>query len=185
MKPHLPWLPAVTNAINTRTGIFVEDAAIDLGVGCGIEGWLHEVSHFVLLRGSLTTEKPLDEFWIGTHISDVKAEKGDRAGKDWGVRHELKTIAVELLVARVLGVEIDMKELALYAVENGNLAPRWRDYPQEGLFDARDIPERNWAQAKHVARVVRRKLGSPEVIEAAAFLSRAIQAERRVLTSRI
>lgn len=158
---------AATDAINKTTGIVVVESAYVDDVGFGLEAWIHEIAHFLLLRGSLVLELngSLDdrEYFVSNAIDAAKLSKG-RAGKAWGVDQELKTLAVESLVAESIGFKIDTFSLALYAVENGNLKPRWK----------MNGPTREWESAEKVVKEVEILRSSPEVLEAAAYLSRAI-----------
>lgn len=120
-------------------------------VGSGLESWLHEVSHLLLLTGSI-------DWGTSIWIDDECARRQSAYGRLWGVDHELRTIAVELLVAKAIGLNLDPTAVVDYALDNGNLKPRWR----------------STLCIDRVLAAIEVVSSEPGVLEAAAFLAREI-----------
>ncbi len=145
-----------------------------LDAGHGVESLLHELMHYLLLRGNLRQPKDPDFDmcdWNSEEISAIKDALG-RKGEAWGIEHETKTLAGELLVAKAIGLAIDPKQVVEHALRVEALWPRYR-HKLWPMSDARVAKQLDAIEAD-----IALASGDPDVLEAAAYLSRRLSRAR-------
>ncbi len=159
-------LDAAIKTVSDISGLAPASSPWMFEIAEGYEAWIHEASHLLLLQGDLNMPPGLirTEDWISSRIVDIKNRIGSIAGQSWGVDHEIKTLAVELLVLDAIGIEINIGDLIDYSLNTGNLAPRWRWR----------IDSKMSLVQKQITEAIETAQGTPEVVEAAAFLSRRL-----------
>lgn len=92
-----------------------------------LEGVLHEISHVVVFRRGVKAalRSPFRDR-VGAYVPSFPEHNGRWSAADMrkaneANAHEIDTIAVEVLASRVAGMPIDAPNVAVYAVDGGNL----------------------------------------------------------------
>lgn len=93
--------------------------------GEGIETWLHEVCHYVLLFGSLETR--VENSRPDSDVIGMEIGRRDEQANDWGAIHEINTLATEFVSARCLGWPISHDDVIRFAIDNENVGRSWTE----------------------------------------------------------